>query len=142
LTHGIVFPVRRKKSNLTEIEFYTTLSEPGMPSAFAPKFCGSHMSDGSDWSHYVILEDLTASFSKPAVLDVQIGQQHVGSGAEGSAPSLGLRINGMLQPKDQGPLHHDKSWGGTVTAEDFAPMLEEFLTDSSETLVTQLNLRL
>ena len=106
-----------------------------MPSSFAPKFCGSHMSDGSDWTHYVILEDLTDSFSKPAVMDVQMGQQHVGSEVAGSAPTLGLRINGMLQHTDKGPLHHNKAWGGTVTAEEFAPMLEEFFTDSSDKLV-------
>jgi len=104
---------------------------------FAPKYAGTHRSDGSDWSHYILLEDLTGSFSKPAILDIQIGEEHVGSESAGSAPVLGLRINGMRQPTGKGDLHHDKAWGGTVQAEDFAAMLEEFLTDAKEILVSQ-----
>lgn len=120
----------KKRTNNTEIDFYSRLSEPAMNSV-APKFCGSHISDGNDWAHFVVLEDLTEGFSKPTVLDLQVGQQHVGSGEPGSAPALGLRINGMRQHTNVGVTHRDKAWGGQVTAEKFANELEDFLTDAS-----------
>jgi hypothetical protein len=123
----------KKKSNRTEIDFYTKLSEPDMIS-LAPKFCGSHISNGNDWTHFVILEDLTAPFSKPSVLDLQIGQEHVGDGDPGTAKALGLRINGMRRHTNEGISHYDKTWGGQVQAATFANELEEFLTDASKNL--------
>jgi len=120
----------KKKSNQTEIDFYTKLSEPDVES-LAPQFCGSHISDGNDWTYFVILEDLTAGFSKPTILDLQIGQEHVGSGDAGTSEYLGMRLNGMLRHTNEGPLHQGKKWGGSVEIPMFSNELEEFFTDSS-----------
>ena len=83
----------RKRSNKTECAFYRelTLTNPEL----APEFCGVHLSDGNAWTSYVVLEDLTVGFSKPQILDVQIGPEHVGSGNAGDAAKVGLRMNGM-----------------------------------------------
>lgn len=124
----------KKRSNAAEVRFYKSLgAEPSMES-LAPTFCGSHVSDGSDWTAYAVLEDITVPFSKPAVLDVQIGYNHVGGGEAGSAPGIGLRINGMRVHANQGLVVHDKTWGGNVSVNGFWEALEEFFTDASGTV--------
>jgi len=123
----------KKQCNLTEIDFYTRLTEP-MGASLAPKFCGHHTSNGKDWTHYVILEDLTLPYSKPAVLDIQLGQQHAGPGAPGCSEALGLRVNGVRLYTGEGLVHYSKEWGGKVTTTKFAEVLEDFLTDAVGTL--------
>ena len=102
--------------------------------SLAPQFCGSHLTDGKDWSHCVILEDLCAGFSKPNILDLQVGQRHVGSCEAGSATTLGLRMNGTRRHTVDGPVHRNKEWSNTLTTHKFPEELENFLTDSSGTL--------
>jgi len=67
-----------------------------------------------------------------------VGQEHVGGGEAGSAPALGLRINGMRQITAEGVLHRNKAWGETVTANRFAEVLEQFLTDDVPTLRSEV----
>jgi len=122
----------KKRSNKTEAAFYKdlTLTHPEM----APAWHGVHLSDGNAWSQFVVLEDLTAGYSKPQVLDVQIGPNHVGTEEAGSAPRVGLRLNGMQRHTADGKKERkSKKDGNQVTSNDWGHEIENFLTDETNT---------
>lgn len=122
----------KKRSNKAEADFYKdlTLTHPEM----APTWHGVHLSEGNAWTPYVILQDLTAGFSKPQVLDVQIGPEHVGSEEAGSAPRVGLRLNGMQRLEANGRTERkSKKDGNSVTSNDWGHVIESFLTDATAT---------
>ena len=110
----------------------------------------------------MVLEDLTAGYSKPQVLDVQIGPNHVGTEEAGSAPRVGLRLNGMQvrglllllglctaaaaaadvvlvmqrHTADGKKERKSKKDGNQVTSNDWGHEIENFLTDETNTRVT------
>lgn len=130
----------KKMSNMTEVEFYTKLTDT--PDAYlAPKFCGMHVSNGKQRTEFIILEDLTKDFQKPAVLDLQMGQEHVGGGEAGTAAALGLRLNGQIVYTNDGPVTRDKEFGAQIPPQSmggFGGIIEEFLRDASGKMRTDV----
>jgi hypothetical protein len=112
--------------------------------AFAPKYYGQ---EARDDIHYVIMEDLTAPFTKPCILDVKIGLCSVGEDAtpdkraamgakdaKTTTASLGLRISGfkVYHPATDKTTAQGKPYGQSLNDQGFVDALKFFFGDGGK----------
>jgi len=116
----------------SEIHLYPKLQE------FAPAFHGFHELDGKK---YIVIEDATAGFSKPCILDIKIGKQSFGEDADESKKAnmaakdaksttgtLGARITAVkvYQVETGDYIKKSKDYGKTIKTEDFQSAFAEY----------------
>jgi len=107
---------------------------------------------------YIVLEDLTASYHRPSILDIKLGIRQHGlrdshkkilsktmKCATTTSSSLGLRVCGMqtFLPSSSNYVYRDKYYGRSLTPRSFYELLREFfspahtpLSSASLTLVS------
>lgn len=116
----------------SELHLYPKLQE------FAPAFHGFHELDGKK---YIVIEDATAGFSKPCILDIKIGKQSFGEDADetkkanmaakdakSTTGTLGARITAIkvYQVESGEYIKKSKDYGKTIKTEDFQSALSEY----------------
>jgi len=120
--------------------FYRHLSNaPGHPfHTFVPKWFGCFRASSTD---YIVIEDLTASYLRPCLLDIKMGARHYGDHATPekieyeklkatttTTSTLGLRICGMkvFDVVQDAYLEKNKDAGKKVTKDTIVPHLAAF----------------
>jgi len=118
----IMKPVSKNEISFYEgfYKKYSTIQE------FAPKFFGTQKKDEKT---YIVMEDLTAPFKKPCIMDIKMGISSVGEDAtpekresmrkkdeSTTTVSLGIRICGLRTylPNKKEYIVKDKPWGKKV----------------------------
>jgi len=122
----------------SELHLYPKLQE------FAPAFHGFKEMDGKK---YIVIEDATAGFAKPCILDIKIGRQSYGEDADEAKKanmaakdqksttwSLGARITAVkvYQVETGDYIKKSKDYGKTIKTENFQSALSEYFHNGKE----------
>ncbi|XP_057520928.1 inositol polyphosphate multikinase beta-like [Amaranthus tricolor] len=143
-------PLQKNGRGSTELEFYNTfLSDETIPNHIRklfPKFYGTQLvraSDGSGPCSHLVLEDVTACYTNPSIIDVKIGsrtwytqatQEYIEKclkrDRETSSLALGFRISGLMFYKGQqsGYWKPDRKLTTTYTSDDISLVLRKFVS--------------
>jgi len=133
-----------KHGGEAETSFYEEIHNYPKLQEFAPTFFGIKETDGKK---YIVIEDLTAGFAKPCILDIKIGRQSYGEDADEAKKanmeakdkrsttwSLGARITAMkvYQNENGEYIKKGKEDGKDVKTEDFQAALSEYFHNGKE----------
>jgi len=134
-----------KKVCKKELDFYSTeISQQKELIPFIPQFFGTQNKDGAA---YVVIEDLTAGFEKPCILDVKMGTSSVGEDAtpekmksmgdkdkNTTTAVLGLRITAMrVYHATTGEFTvYPKTWGKKVKESEMKDSLRKYFDNGKE----------
>ncbi|KAJ3044598.1 inositol hexakisphosphate kinase 3 [Rhizophlyctis rosea] len=153
-----------KASSSREISFYKTAQSPSHASlkAFLPAFYGTKVTKGLDKEGkekdvaVIEIEDLTAEYRNPCVMDIKLGRRLWSDDATEekrlrmeeqarvtTSGQTGLRICGMkiYNPETDSYTTHDRTYGRSLTPQTLPTGIREFfLRSSSQTTSTSLQL--
>ncbi|XP_049850596.1 uncharacterized protein LOC126323258 [Schistocerca gregaria] len=131
-----------KRTIEREAEFYKHIFDSGSSfSALVPKFYGVEEVDGHPC---IIIEDLTAGFSKPSIMDVKLGSTSAdprdgilkqismkSKDLQTTTSTLGIRICGMSKHdiKENKVIRRDKSWGKSISQSSMLDALKSYFLD-------------
>tara|TARA_R110002050_G_scaffold30397_1_gene77638 strand:- start:809 stop:1657 length:849 start_codon:yes stop_codon:yes gene_type:complete len=140
-SHNLVF----KPGLPTEVQFYETARDIISPELleFLPGYDGTvEREEGGEVRKYIALENITAGYRHPCVMDIKLGtRQHLDTMSaskieesiakckSSTSSALSLRVCGMKVYKPEIHSYHfyGKYWGRHVTVEQFPLVVDEFV---------------